>query len=313
MPPRRKNARPSHLHPQAGQSDYDTDTANLTDSGPAVPPPPVRSNVELNMMVLRRWCPGVERILAIAPFAVLYLFSSDSQQWEKLDMQGTLFVCELAGEVCPQYRVLILNRKSLDNFSLELVSTDDIQITEEFIIVQVLGEDHTPLIYGIWIFSDADAVPNTREQIAATLQDCAALAESHYEALGAPATQDMDYGRAAKEFEQALNQHELHFDQALNRQELQYQQPVTSAPTGQQIDLATLFRATQTNTQQASHIPQAPPSQSHNVQGRFANTADTDFFRSSPAPANMQQPFSGQHQQNALLNLFKGAKGGYSG
>lgn len=96
MPPKGKS-RASKAVPQAAPvaSDYDTDT-NYTDTGAfaVVPPPPVRSNEELNMLVLRRWYPSIQSIIAIAPFAVVYIHDDDTQKWEKTESQGTLFVCQ---------------------------------------------------------------------------------------------------------------------------------------------------------------------------------------------------------------------------
>ena len=73
-------------------------------------------------------------------------FSPETQQWEKSGIEGTLFVCQTTG---PRYNVVILNRKSLDNFITELKSGEDIEITEQYIILQVLGEGEAPSIFGV--------------------------------------------------------------------------------------------------------------------------------------------------------------------
>ncbi|EMC96999.1 hypothetical protein BAUCODRAFT_48463, partial [Baudoinia panamericana UAMH 10762] len=151
MPSKRKSSRHAKLEPQP-ITDYDTDTVNPSDAAPSLEAPPVRTNTELNLTVLRRYSPDLEHILSIAPFAVLYTFSTESSQWEKCGIEGTLFVCQLAGTA--RYSAIILNRKSLDNFITDLVSADDVEITAEYVILQALNSEGTPQIYGIWIFED---------------------------------------------------------------------------------------------------------------------------------------------------------------
>ncbi|SMQ53344.1 unnamed protein product [Zymoseptoria tritici ST99CH_3D7] len=300
MPPKRKTARNAQHQPQptvAIQSDYETDTANYTDSQSMaiVPPPPVRSNAELNLLVLRRWCPEIEGIIAVAPFAVLYLFSPETQGWEKCETQGSLFVCRLGGELYPRYRVVILNRKNPENFQLDIVSTENIEITEEYVIVQIVGDDGTPHIYGIWIFSDGDSVPDTREVIAKTIMDCAMRAEQ--DALDAKGQHEQD-GHIESHTEP-----EVIPEPTAPRQQL----------AGQQIDLATLFA--KPPMQPEGQIQ--PLLQPHDVSGphHTYEYAQGQQF-GAPAPESFQihqtahQAAAPPSQQNALLDLFKNAKRG---
>lgn len=298
MGPRKKNTRAAQLNPQptTTASDYDTDTANITDAtATAMAAAPARSNNELNLLVLRRYVPQIERIISIAPFAVVYLFSPESQQWEKCGIEGTLFVCQLQPTHVggyPRYNVAILNRKSLDNFVTELVSSEDIEITEQYVILQVIGEDGAPNIYGLWIFSDEQEQVNTREAVANAIQECAVRAEQggEQDAYGEPAAYNLDGAADGPEEVPA---------------------PAQSGMSGQQIDLLSLFSKSQaaqesTPTQRDGR-PQPPgqPSQP----SRFSATADTDFFRASGSPANAgQQPSQPPVQQNVLLDLFKSAR-----
>lgn len=316
MPPKRKSARNAQLQPQPAQSDYDTDTANNTDNQPmaVVSPPPVRSNEELNLLVLRRWCPDIEGIIAIAPFAVLYTFSPETQQWEKSETQGSLFICQLSGNPFPRYRVIILNRKGPENFQLDLVSTENIEVTEEYVIVQILGDDDAPLIYGLWMFSDGDSSPDTRTVISKTIMDCATRAEQdaqNAETGDMEEEDDLSYERSrtndTNEHAYATNGEHPQSGGTVHRQQL----------AGQQIDLATLFAKPQkqpsTQTQQPllphhlSNLPaNAPPgSEAHRQSTQFVTPAAFyDTPRSGPPPVHMAP------QQNSLLDLFKNAKHG---
>lgn len=313
MPPKRKSTRTAQLQPLPAQSDYDSETANNTDNQPmaVVSPPPVRSNEELNLLVLRRWCPDIQGIIAIAPFAVLYTFSPETQQWEKSETQGSLFVCQLSGNPYPRYRVIILNRKGPENFQLDLVSTENIEVTEEYVIVQILGDDDTPLIYGLWIFSDGDSIPDTRTVISKTIMDCATRAELDAQNGEIP-VEDEEYDQAyetsqtneTNEYAYAKNGEHAQSEPTVHRQQL----------AGQQIDLATLFAkpqmqpAAQTQPLLLPHdianLPaNAPPgSEAHRQSTQFVTPPFFDTPRAAPPQA--------QTQQNSLLDLFKNAKRG---
>ncbi|KAF2841691.1 PH domain-like protein [Patellaria atrata CBS 101060] len=184
---RPRNQTPHNLPPPQQQqqqilaSDYETD---------ALPPaPPPRTNAELNLAVLQRHNDTVTSILSIAPYAVIYVFSPTSQQWEKHGIEGTLFVCSQTpgplGE--DRFCVIILNRRGLENFVLGLERKEDVEITAEYVILQMRegdagnGSEGTHVkIFGIWIFSEPapSSTERTREINAKVIQDCAAHAEN---------------------------------------------------------------------------------------------------------------------------------------
>ena len=186
-------------------SDYDTDTAALTDTGfSQPPPPPSRTNDELNLTVLRRHNPSIIRILSIAPYAVVYKFSAASSTWDKRGIEGTLFVVQLSSEelkykhISPsdnrdvaiaRFGVVVLNRRGLDNFEAELRCAEDVEVTEEYVILQVRNvfserdeDDHekseqeqTPDIIGLWIFSEPPPSSTAQARVlnAQVIQECA--------------------------------------------------------------------------------------------------------------------------------------------
>lgn len=147
-------------------SDYETDALPVD-----MPPPPQRSNDELNFSVLRRHYPQVLGIHHVAPYAVLYTFNLETQQWEKVGIEGTLFLCELSPSPigADRFSVIILNRRGLDNFTLELTSEEDLEITEEYVIVQ------TDQVYGLWVFSEPppSSTCNIRVETANKIQELA--------------------------------------------------------------------------------------------------------------------------------------------
>ncbi|KAE8381372.1 hypothetical protein BDV26DRAFT_84125 [Aspergillus bertholletiae] len=191
--PRRQNNNNRHNQPQP--SDYDSDYQNyFSDTQQqeiSMPPPPVRSNEELNISVLRRHNPAITSILSLAPYAVIYIFSPTTRQWEKSGVEGSLFVCQLSqgslGE--ERYNVFVLNRRGLHNFDVPLTEGDNVEITEEYVILKVdndsgLGVDNNNgmnekgadlRIYGLWIYSEPppNSTAETRSINAQVIRECA--------------------------------------------------------------------------------------------------------------------------------------------
>lgn len=297
MAPKRRQERQQH----PVQSDYDTETAGQINTEQNVPK---RSIDELNIVVLRRYLPDIQRIVSIAPFAVVYIFSPETQQWEKSGVEGTLFVCQLAGEQHPRYNAVILNRKSLDNFITELVSADDVEITDEYVILQVLGGDGTPRIFGLWIYSEEEKSPTTREIVAMAIQECAFRAQQGKD----PAPEEDE--RYEDMSEDYVYEMEDPASQPASQSQLQ---PSAELP-GRQVDLLSLFAKPQ--IQAETHIHEAPTNSAPQVsqQGPKFNIApDTAFFHSLQSPGMQQpldQPNASSTQQSALLGLFKNAKRG---
>ncbi|RAK74265.1 Dcp1 family protein [Aspergillus fijiensis CBS 313.89] len=135
---------PIHRHhpPQTNQqlppmtATATTTTTTTTTTAPA--PPPLRTNEDLNLSVLRRHNPTITSILSLAQYAVVYIFSPSTRQWEKSGVEGTLFVCQRSqGELGEErYSVFVLNRRGLNNFDLPLTDGDNVEITEEYIILK---------------------------------------------------------------------------------------------------------------------------------------------------------------------------------
>ena len=321
MPPKKRATRAAQLQPQPAVSDYDeTDTATFTDNAAAlIAPPPSRTNTELNLLVLRRYCPDVERIVQIAPFAVVYSFSPETQGWEKIGTEGTLFVCQLAGANYSRYSVIILNRKSLDNFIVELVSAESVEITDSYVILQDTGADGVEQIYGLWIFSEENTTPTTQEVVAMAIEECALRAEEGRkmaEDYESESTVQYDHGGSQQEYPSHQTQ--------LPAEPAQLAQSIP--PAGQQIDLMQLFGKPQAQQQQQQHIPQPAPQmtqeqfyqqqQQHQPaqQPKFTSNPDTDFFRSSHSPAvqaqAQQPPPQAPSQQNMLLEMLNSARRG---
>ncbi|WEW56426.1 hypothetical protein PRK78_001869 [Emydomyces testavorans] len=212
-------------------SDYESDIQNYAlqenqmATSPPANPPPTRSNEDLNITVVRRYNPSISTILSLAPFAVVYIFSATTQLWEKTGIEGTLFVCQLTkGEQGEErYSVMVLNRRGMDNFEANLCNGDDVELTDEYVILKVDGlekgykgatrsaDERSSVIYGLWIFSEPapSSTAETRTLNAQMLKECA---------IHAGESKKLAEERAAAERSQSAHAEEASGSVPMNRQ-----------------------------------------------------------------------------------------------
>jgi len=172
--------------------DPDSDYPMATE---ALPKPPLRTNEELNLQVLHKLNPEIRAIVSLATYAVIYTFSSGTQGWEKSGVEGTMFVVQLepgsaerygtnaTEQPEERYAVFVLNRRGLENFMLELRNEDDVEITNEYVILQKVEDtadglgSQESVIYGVWIFAEPEAsTADARTFNAQVIQQCASQA-----------------------------------------------------------------------------------------------------------------------------------------
>jgi len=145
------------------------------------------SNDALNLAVLRRYVPDVFSIISVAPYAVLYVFTPSTSSWDKLGIEGTLFITACvpgpdkpSGTEC--FKAIVLNRRGLDNFAAELLAPEDVDITEEYIIIKGIGNsestEQAPEIYGLWVFAEPapGSTSQMRDLTASIVVECATRA-----------------------------------------------------------------------------------------------------------------------------------------
>ena len=124
------------------------------------PAPSTVTDAHLNLAVLQRYLPSTVSIDFLAPYAVIYIFNITTQTWERSGIEGSLFVVRLRDE---GHAVVVLNRRGLDNFVLHLQSAGEVDLTEEYIILQGngtkdagsgTGSAEEQKVYGLWIFEE---------------------------------------------------------------------------------------------------------------------------------------------------------------
>ncbi|KAF4547955.1 Dcp1-like decapping family-like protein [Elsinoe fawcettii] len=311
MPPRKPRRRPQQI---IEASDYDSEQPTDYPSAPSHnQAPPTRTNEELNLAVLRRHSPSVSQILSVAGFACVYRFAPDTQTWVKTGVEGALFVCELLpivptgaagtnGGLVERYGVVVLNRKGLNNFVVELRSQGDVDVDEEYVILQVgEGEDVEEGIYGLWIFCPGGDTTD-REVAAAVITECAGRAEGSRVALEGQDDYEQGYEAGYENgFADGEDAQEQDVQQAYQPQYTQ-QGHQSGQEGGQQIDLLSLFgKATQ------SHQAQQPQQPQFQQQPQYQNgySQEQQPVSQGQYQHGHPQPPTQQTQAQNLLSLFK--------
>lgn len=136
----------------------------------------------MNLSVLQRYNPAIREIICQAANAVVYIFTPETGAWEKSGVEGTMFVCEqLAGH--DSFCVFVLNRRGLENLVLDLGSTQDVEVTEELLILRFNeagpGKEYQKVM-GLYIHNNRD----DRERNSDIIQQCWRQAKAAAEVRG---------------------------------------------------------------------------------------------------------------------------------
>eukprot|EP00550_Attheya_septentrionalis_P003240 CAMPEP_0198286614 /NCGR_PEP_ID=MMETSP1449-20131203/5659_1 /TAXON_ID=420275 /ORGANISM="Attheya septentrionalis, Strain CCMP2084" /LENGTH=248 /DNA_ID=CAMNT_0043984399 /DNA_START=96 /DNA_END=842 /DNA_ORIENTATION=+ len=100
-----------------------------------------------NMRGLQRHDKSIREIVGTASHVVLYEFSDKEQQWDKRNVEGSLFVTK---SVFDAYKVVILNRSSKENLDVAVTPNFQMQIREPYLIFRETASS----ILGIWFHDD---------------------------------------------------------------------------------------------------------------------------------------------------------------
>lgn len=253
--------------------------------------------------MLRRYEPDVLSIISTAPYAVLYVFVQEDQTWEKSGIEGTLFVtaCTPDAQGAERFRVIVLNRRGLDNFSSELSSPEDVDVTEEYIIIKgdVSEAEHDPdyndegpQIYGLWIFSEPppSSTAQMRDFIGQIIVQCADRAAESRKLIAEHQTAQLAQELANSQTSPGV------MDSA-------------GADTQRQLSLLELFGRSRAqdsgsitnNHYTATHVPFSgpPPVQGipapQTAKAMFTTNSDTEFFRTGTTPNPRPPQSNGSH------------------
>lgn len=111
-------------------------------------------SVELRMSVtsIKRVDPYVKDILASATHVALYNFNTSTNEWEKTETEGALFIYSRNGE--PFHSIMIMNRLNTDNLIEPIVKDFDYQMQIPFLLYR----NSKSRIFGIWFFNREECI-----------------------------------------------------------------------------------------------------------------------------------------------------------
>lgn len=106
------------------------------------------------MSALQRLDSGIQQLLHTAKHTVLYKLDQQ-QAWSKQDVEGPMFIVQRSSE--PRYRLLILNRRAADNYSVALDSDMKLERTQQYLFYTA-HEAHEDGVYNLWFYEEEDCV-----------------------------------------------------------------------------------------------------------------------------------------------------------
>nr|XP_014342135.1 PREDICTED: mRNA-decapping enzyme 1A isoform X3 [Latimeria chalumnae] len=107
---------------------------------------------DMSLAALKRHDPYISSIIDVTGQVALYTFNSKANEWEKTDIEGTLFVYTRSAS--PYYVFTIMNRLSMHNL-VEPVNKDlEFQPQEPFLLYR----NSSLSIYSIWFYNKNDCL-----------------------------------------------------------------------------------------------------------------------------------------------------------
>ncbi|XP_057558491.1 mRNA-decapping enzyme 1B isoform X2 [Hippopotamus amphibius kiboko] len=101
---------------------------------------------DISLAALRRHDPYISRIVDVASQVALYTFGHRANEWEKTDVEGTLFVYTRSAS--PKHGFTIMNRLSMENRTEPITKDLDFQLQDPFLLYR----NARLSIYGIWFY-----------------------------------------------------------------------------------------------------------------------------------------------------------------
>ncbi|KAM4748722.1 mRNA-decapping enzyme 1B [Rhinophrynus dorsalis] len=102
--------------------------------------------LDISLAALKQHDPYIQGIVDVASQVALYTFSHRVNEWEKTDVEGTLFVYTRSAS--PKHGFTIMNRLSMENWTEPITKDLDFQLQDPFLLYR----NARFLIYGIWFY-----------------------------------------------------------------------------------------------------------------------------------------------------------------
>lgn len=283
---------------------------------------------DLNHSVLRRYVPSLNAILSIASFCVLYAFNPVNQAWEKLGVDGSLFVNSLTPDAdgVARFNIVVLNRRGTDPnaFTIEIKTANDVELTDEYIILQDQAEDGSLKIYGLWIFTEPhpSSTAMAREINGQMIKQCAMMADTSRKIAMQNAQssdeepQSVAMGRQLSLRELFGKQREADADFSIHHHDPVLAAPAASTPPA----IPNIGHDNMSAQAQAQAVPQrqTPVQPKHKQVSQrasssstptFVNSDDTNFFLAPKVTQTQRRPPHFQHSKQESPALSSPALG----
>ncbi|NWI18459.1 DCP1B enzyme, partial [Crypturellus soui] len=102
--------------------------------------------LDISLAALRQHDPYISGIVDVASQVALYTFGHRANEWEKTDVEGTLFVYTRSAS--PRHGFTIMNRLSMENRTEPITKDLDFQLQDPFLLYR----NARLSIYGIWFY-----------------------------------------------------------------------------------------------------------------------------------------------------------------
>ncbi|XP_039626443.1 mRNA-decapping enzyme 1B isoform X1 [Polypterus senegalus] len=110
----------------------------------------VAKGLDISLAALQRHDGCINSIVDVASQVALYTFNHRANEWEKTDVEGTLFV--YTRSISPRHGFTIMNRLSMDNRTEPITKDLDFQLQDPFLLYR----NACLSIYGIWFYDKED-------------------------------------------------------------------------------------------------------------------------------------------------------------
>ncbi|KAM4819810.1 mRNA-decapping enzyme 1B [Thomomys bottae] len=131
---------------------------------------------DISLAALQRHDPYISGIVDVASQVALYTFGHRANEWEKTDVEGTLFVYTRSAS--PEYGFTIMNRLSMENRTEPITKDLDLQLQDPFLLYR----NARLSIYGIWFYDKEEC-----QRIAELMKNLTQSAQLRAGAGGPPA------------------------------------------------------------------------------------------------------------------------------
>ncbi|XP_040885815.1 mRNA-decapping enzyme 1B isoform X2 [Toxotes jaculatrix] len=106
--------------------------------------------LDISLAALQRQDPYINNIVDVASQVALYTYNNRSNEWEKTEVEGTLFIYTRLAS--PRHGFTIMNRLSMENLTEPITKDLDFQLQDPFLLYR----NARLVIHGIWFYDKED-------------------------------------------------------------------------------------------------------------------------------------------------------------